>query len=268
METEESDDGKRPASDATCAADYTAVLLLAGCGTRIGTVTDEPKSLLPVAGLSILHRHLRAFARVGIRKVVLVVGYRKDLVVAEARSFESGPELTVISNDDYQNKGNGYSLYMGIEAAAGPVVIFDGDLVYSPEVLRRFVESGKSNGVVVGAARIDDIECTKALVDDDSIVRRMADKRAVSDDELADFRFAGEAFGMLKFDAEQRLALIGQCERFFAEPKNLPLNWEYLLASFLIDRDVVSEFEESRDWVEIDTPEDYELAQSKAERLD
>lgn len=249
-------------------ADYTAVVLLAGYGSRISSVTDDPKCLLPVGDKIILHRHLRAFKQLGIRKVVLVVGYRKEKVIDAARAVERDLEIKVVANDEYETKGNGYSLFMGIEAANGPVVVFDGDLVYSPAILERFLASDLPSGVIIGESSLDDIECAKALVDDSNMVRKTVDKRALTEEELAEYRFAGEAFGMLRFSEEHRLALLGLSHRFFADEANLLLNWEHLMSRFFLDRDVVCQFEESTDWVEIDTPEDYEAAKSKAAALD
>ncbi len=248
--------------------EFTAVVLLAGYGSRLREVTDEPKSLLPVGDKIILHRHLRAFKTVGIRRVVLVVGYQKDKVIAAAESVGRDLEIRIVANDDYDTKGNGISLLMGLTAASGPVVVFDGDLVYSPAILARFLEGDIPNALVTGAASLHDIECTKALVDDENMIRKTVDKRAVYDEELAEFRFAGEAFGMLKFSDEYRLRLLATCERFYADGDRMLLNWENPLNVFLTRHDVASQFEESTDWIEIDTPDDYRSAQEMAARLD
>ncbi|MGB0580330.1 MAG: NTP transferase domain-containing protein [Limisphaerales bacterium] len=249
-------------------SDYTAVVLLAGYGSRISSVTEDPKCLLPVGDKIILHRHLRAFKQLGIRKVVLVVGYRKEKVIEAARVVGTGLDIKIISNDEYETKGNGYSFFMGIEAASGPVVVFDGDLVYAPRVLKAFLEGEQSSGVIVGEASLDDIECAKALVDESNMVRKTVEKRAVTEEELAEYRFVGEAFGMLRFSEEHRLGLLGLSHQFFADESNLLLNWEHLMSVFFLDHDVECQFEVSTDWVEIDTAEDYETAKSKAANLD
>jgi len=250
------------------ASEYTAIVLVAGCGSRLREVTDEPKSMLPVGDKIILHRHLRAFKTVGIRKVVLVVGYQKEEVTEAARTVGLDLDIKFVANDEYETKGNGVSLLMGLRVAKGPVVIFDGDLVYSPAVLARFIAGNEPNALVTGAASIHDIECTKALVDDSDMIRKLVDKRAVDDGELEKCRFSGEAFGMLRFSDEHRLRLLAVCEEFYSDPGNLLLNWESPLNLFLAKHDVASQFEESNDWIEIDTPEDYRAAQELALRLD
>ena len=62
----------------------TAVVLAAGRGTRMGALTDTtPKSLLPVAGRPLIEHVLRGFARAGVRRAVVVIGYLGDRIEAD-----------------------------------------------------------------------------------------------------------------------------------------------------------------------------------------
>ncbi|MBL6765231.1 MAG: NTP transferase domain-containing protein [Verrucomicrobiae bacterium] len=249
-------------------SEHTAVVLLAGYGSRLSGLTRDPKSLLKVGDRSILKRHLAAFRRLGFRRVVLVVGYRKDLVIAEAGAAADALEIHVVANDDYERKGNGCSLLMGLEAAKGAVVVFDGDLVYSPSILERFMAGSARNAVLIGPAAMDDVECTKALTDETNHVRKMVDKRLISDEELIAHRFAGEAIGVMKFDDAHRLHLIELLRDYYSEENRLLHNWEHPLNRFIARHDVAGHHEASEDWIEIDTPEDFEAACAKADRLD
>ncbi len=89
-------------------------MLGAGSGTRISEITSDPKILLPIGDETILGRHLRIFASLGIHKVSVVVGYRKEKVIETAQQFSNELDLTFVCNDDFMNKGNGYSLFLGI----------------------------------------------------------------------------------------------------------------------------------------------------------
>lgn len=242
------------------AEDYTAIVLAAGYGSRIAEVTEDPKILLPINGRPILHRHLDIFVNLGIRNVVLVVGYRKQMIIDAAQPFADRLNITFVSNDDYTRLGNGYSLFYGIQNATGSSLIFDGDLVYSQDILARFAEDDHPNAVLVGAGSLDDIECAKTLVDEQNQARKTVDKRAVTDEELAQYKFAGEAIGVLKFDESRRQALVKLCEEFFSNEANLLLNWEHIMSVFFLDHDIWSHFEESDASVEIDTPDDYREA--------
>ena len=250
------------------ASEHTAVVLLAGYGSRLSGLTRDPKSLLRVGDRTILERHLSAFRKLGFQSVVLVVGYKKDLVVGAADSAADELEIRVVANDDYERKGNGCSLLMGLEAAKGPVVVFDGDLVYSPSILDRFMKESAPNAVLVGPASMDDVECTKALADDTNHIRKMVDKRLITDEELIAHRFAGEAIGVMKFDADHRKHLIELLREYYADEDRLLHNWEHPLNRFISRHDLAGHHEPSEDWIEIDTPEDFEAACAKADRLD
>lgn len=59
-----------------------AVILAAGEGTRLRPLTStRPKPMLPVAGKPILEWGLEALEESGVRKAVLVVGYRKEKIM-------------------------------------------------------------------------------------------------------------------------------------------------------------------------------------------
>ena len=58
-----------------------AVFLAAGKGERLWPLTEtSPKPLLPIANKPIIQHTLEALVEAGIRQVVLVIGYKGDLV--------------------------------------------------------------------------------------------------------------------------------------------------------------------------------------------
>lgn len=246
----------------TYLASATAVLLAAGRGARIASVTEEPKCLLRVGGESLLERHLAALEAVGVRDLCVVVGYRADRV-ADALSRARAHErffLRLVRNEDPERLGNACSLWLGLRAA-GPreVLVFDADVAYDAAVLADFGR-GPQDAILVGEGSLDDEECAKALVDSDGCVRLLVDKRAVTGEELAAYRFAGEAVGVLRFGPSTRQALVAAGEAFFADPARLPLNWEHLLNAFLPGQEVRARRAGEGRWIEIDTPEDYARA--------
>ncbi|MFT4587187.1 MAG: choline kinase [Candidatus Binatia bacterium] len=242
------------------AKDYTAIVLAAGYGSRIAEVTEDPKILLPINDKPILHRHLEIFANLGIKNVVLVVGFRKQMIIDAVQPFTDRLNIKFVSNDDYTRLGNGYSLFFGIQNATGPSLIFDGDLVYAKDILARFAEDDHANAVLVSTGSLDDIESAKTLVDEQNNVRKTIDKRAVTAEELAQYKFAGESIGVLKFDEAHRQELVELCEKFFSDEANLLLNWEHIMSVFFQDHDVWNHFDESDASIEIDTAEDYREA--------
>jgi NDP-sugar pyrophosphorylase family protein len=58
-----------------------AVILAAGKGTRMGTLTsDLPKPMLPVNGVPVLERIVRNLAASGISDILIVTGYKAEVV--------------------------------------------------------------------------------------------------------------------------------------------------------------------------------------------
>lgn len=242
--------------------DITAVILAAGGGTRIASLTADPKVLLRLGGRSLLERHLHILAELGVRRVILVVGYRREMVVHAAAGTAAalGLDIQFVDNDDYTVKGNGYSFYLGVQHAPGPVLACDGDVVYDPAVLRRFLDAAPESAILVGRGRLDDVECAKVLVDDRGFVRMTVEKRHVTAAEQVAYRFVGECASILKFGAEERRALVRTCRDFFADEGRLLLNWEHILNCYLPHRQIPFHFDASERWTEIDTPADFQRA--------
>jgi len=61
----------------------TVAILAGGFGTRLGELTrDVPKPMIPVGGRPYLERVIESFAHCGLRNIVLLTGYRGDVVEA------------------------------------------------------------------------------------------------------------------------------------------------------------------------------------------
>ncbi|WP_349253144.1 sugar phosphate nucleotidyltransferase [Bradyrhizobium sp. CIAT3101] len=60
-----------------------AIILAAGVGSRLRPLTEiRPKPLIEVLGIPILHNALRNLAALGVAETTVVVGYRKDDIMA------------------------------------------------------------------------------------------------------------------------------------------------------------------------------------------
>lgn len=240
----------------------TALILAAGYGSRIADVTTDPKSLLTINDKSLMDWHFESLAKVGIKDVVVVTGYKRDVLENYLEKFKSNFNLQYAVNDDYKVKGNTYSLFFGLEKVETDFLLFDADLIYETEILRAFVEDKNPNQILVGESSIDDIESAKAMIDKDGFVRMTIDKRAVTAEERSRFSFAGEAIGILKFSKEYRDDMFRECTKFLADEKNISKNWEHVMNEFLLTHDMSIHQAVSDKWVEIDNREDYERAKS------
>lgn len=238
----------------------TALILAAGYGSRIADVTLDPKSLLPVAGKALIDWHIEQLGELGVKNIVLVTGYKREMLEAHVTKFQKHSNITFAINDDYRVKGNTYSMLFGLEKVQGPVIVFDADLIYEKSILENFLNDERSSLVLVGENSIDDIEAAKTLVDQDGFVRMTIDKRAISDEEKQKFKFVGEAIGILKFSKSDRDDLEKACRDFLAKTENVSKNWEHVMNEFLITHNMSVHMAQSPRWVEIDNKEDYQKA--------
>jgi bifunctional UDP-N-acetylglucosamine pyrophosphorylase / glucosamine-1-phosphate N-acetyltransferase len=113
-----------------------AVVLAAGKGTRMKS--DLPKVLVPVLGRPMLHYVLDALHESGVEQVLVVIGYRGELVRAELAGREG---LTFV--EQTEQLGTGHAVMMCREALAGhegPVLVVAGDspLMQSSSVRQLF----------------------------------------------------------------------------------------------------------------------------------
>ena len=239
----------------------TVVLLAAGYGKRIRTLTDGPKCLLKIQGMTLLEWHFKIWRELGIKSVHLVLGYKQELIRSVAENYANDFDLSFSVNEDYERQGNTFSLYLGICNLLGSSLIFDADLIYETHILEKFLKDKQPNQILVGAGNLSDIECTKVLVDKEERVRILADKRSISEKELQRYRFIGEAVGILKFSQKCTRMLSEMAKNFLAKEENISLNWEHLLNQFIQKQDVGTHYFKKGKWIEIDTQEDFEEAQ-------
>ncbi len=127
-----------------------AVILAAGAGTRLGSLTEQvPKCLLPLGGRALLDHQLDALAGAGIRDVTLVAGFQAGRLVEYA-----GTRCRVLLNEDYASTNSIVSLHRASGAVRGEAFLFqNGDVLYSPQLIRRFVAAPPGNGCLVDPQR-------------------------------------------------------------------------------------------------------------------
>ena len=115
-----------------------AVYLVAGRGSRLGKTTEEtPKCLIPINKEPLLTRSLRQISELGVKKVILVVGYRSDDIENEYQSSYNGMELCYIHNKDWKTTNNLVSFYLAFPQIDSDYILLEGDLIYTDEEISK-----------------------------------------------------------------------------------------------------------------------------------
>jgi UDP-N-acetylglucosamine diphosphorylase/glucosamine-1-phosphate N-acetyltransferase len=100
-----------------------AIILAAGKGKRMGS--DLPKVLVPVCGRPMIRYVIDAVRATGINRILVVVGYRADLVRRELADLK---DLEFVVQDE--QLGTGHAIMMcedRLVGHEGPVLILAGD---------------------------------------------------------------------------------------------------------------------------------------------
>lgn len=123
-----------------------SVVLAAGRGNRLRPLTDSlPKVLVPISGKPLLSYHLEALRSAGVRRVVLVVGYRAPQVrhfVGDGASF--GLEVDYVVQVDPRGTGDAVRVARN-EVHSDPMLVCYGDVFLPDEtdLLRRFLRDSR-----------------------------------------------------------------------------------------------------------------------------
>lgn len=94
-----------------------AVILAGGFGTRLASVvSDVPKPMAPVAGKPFLERLLDRLETSGVRRVVLAVGYKSEIIRAHFGSRHA--RIEVHYSEEREPLGTGGALRLAFESHA------------------------------------------------------------------------------------------------------------------------------------------------------
>ena len=85
-------------------------------GRRLGTLTNNnTKCMVEVNGIKLIDRTLDTLAEVGIKRVVLVVGYNAQNVVDHVGEEYRGMSITYVENKVYDKTNNKMVLALVVE---------------------------------------------------------------------------------------------------------------------------------------------------------
>jgi D-glycero-alpha-D-manno-heptose 1-phosphate guanylyltransferase len=113
-----------------------AIILAGGMGTRLKDVIDDvPKSMAPINGRPFLEYQLDLLDRWGLKRIVLSVGYRKELIREHFGNEYKSLEL-VYSEED-EPLGTGGAIIQGLQHVKGySVFILNGDTYFDVNLQR------------------------------------------------------------------------------------------------------------------------------------
>jgi NDP-sugar pyrophosphorylase family protein len=154
---------------------HRAIILAAGRGTRMGSLTAEiPKPMLSVAGKPLLEHILDALRDAGIDQVCLVVGYRRETI----ETHFAGYPMKIQYRVQERLEGTARAVGLGRDfAGTEPALVTFGDIVCEPGDYRGMIERFASGAAgVLGAKWVEDPWQGAAIYEQDGVVTRIQEK--------------------------------------------------------------------------------------------
>ncbi len=153
------------------------LILAAGNGSRIAPLSGGvPKPLVPLFGVPLLEHILMSSQAAGIRRFVIVVGYRADLIRSwfAGRSF-ADISVTLIENREY-HKANGVSALAAKSELHDHFLMLMADHIFEPKTAQALLQQPLADDQVILAVdhRLDRIfdldDATKVRRDGNYII--------------------------------------------------------------------------------------------------
>lgn len=144
-----------------------AVIMAAGRGKRISQfIGDKPKCFLEIGGKRIIDHQLDILSKFGIKDIIMVVGYKKDLIVEEY----SDRNIHFVFNPFYETTNVLTSFWFAKDKVDDDFIYLHGDTIFD---IRIFEDMFKKDGDIV--LPIDRKDCEeedmKVIIDRAKIVK-------------------------------------------------------------------------------------------------
>ena len=221
---------------------------------RLRPLTDTmPKCLLKVGDRTLLQRTVDAMAATGISELVVVTGYRGEMI----REFLTAnyPQMTIhfLHNADYEHNNNIYSLWMAGQVVRGKeFLLMDSDILCDPKTVEA-VASQDETALALNRHELGEEEI-KVIVDDNM---RVVEISKVCSPQLA----LGESVGIEKMTAAYSEALFRELDVMIEQEGLIDIFYERAFER-LIPQGYSFKVVDTTDYFsyELDTPEDFERA--------
>lgn len=225
----------------------TAVILAAGRGKRLSSITGEaPKCLAEMGGRTLLARQMAQLRDVGLTQVVVVVGHQATAVAREA-----GPRVTLVHNPRHAVTNSLYSLWLARHLLHEGFVVLNCDVLCHPQMLSD-LSTSRHEDALLYAPHLPGQDYTdeemKLIVRKGRVVTL---SKSLAPD-LAD----GENVGIARFGREGARVLVEELSRLVAAGEErawLPAAF----SAFAERRPLYALPTRGYPWIEIDSPDDY-----------
>ena len=228
--------------------DFQAIILAAGCGTRMNLTTQKiPKCLLEIGKTTILDRQIDILFKNGIEDILIVTGYKSDLI--KKHLFKKN--VKIIYNKNYKKYDNLFSIWCVRDLIKTNFICIYGDLIFDEKLISSFLQSSNNSLIVDKPIHV---------YDSHSVIIKKSLIKNINFNTKNDTP-SGQFIGILKFN-DASIDLFKNGLDFFYQ--NDDLNGEFVrLIKLLLDKiDIHVFFTQENIWINVNNIKKYELAKN------
>jgi len=233
------------------------IILAAGLAKRLRPLTDSiPKCLLDLNGKNFLHRTIENLISCDIKDFIFVTGYRESMIKEYLNSNFKNINKIYITNTDFANNNNSYSLWMTKNYVKNNILLLDSDILFDYRVVKKLLDSKHQTCIALKNHKLDE-EQIKVIIDEKGKVLEIGK-------EVEIVKSAGESIGIEKLSRVFLDEIFKILDRKILEENNVNEFYETTFQEIINIKEEklnmygvdISEYE----CMEIDTIEDYEKA--------
>jgi len=243
-----------------------AIIIAAGTGSRLLPMTkDTPKTLLKVGSKTILDTQIDALKKANINDINIIVGYKSDKFLN--RNEKLFHNLDFLKNNILE------SLFYAESALNGDCLISYSDIIFKPKIVQDLIKSDDPISIVT------DKDWEKSYINRTMHPHDEAEKAQYNEHNnlvkigksISMNQTNAEFIGMLKLNPEgckifkeyYKIAKDKYLDKQFFSAKTFKQSYITDFLSYLIYNNIMIKcIHTEGNWMEIDTIEDYEKAQS------
>lgn len=245
-----------------------ALMLAAGMGKRLGRYTKNgAKCMVPVNGKALIEYAIEALVKNNIKRFVVVVGYKSDVLIdfINSKFNESnlnGMKIEFIENKVYDKTNNIYSLYMAKDSlCADDTILLESDLIFKPEIITKLINSPNPNLAVVSHFE-SWMDGTCTLLDDENNITGILDKAHFNWFDTKDYYKTVNIYKFSQdFSKNYYIPFLEAYQKAFG--KNEYYEAVLKVLSFLGASTLKGLPVSGDDWYEIDDPADLDIAENR-----
>jgi len=235
--------------------DFQAIILAAGKGSRFNSLTKNiPKCLLTIGKTTILDRQIDILLRNGIDDIVIVTGYKSNLI----KDHFSKKNIKIVNNEKYETFDSLFSIWCAKNFIKNSFICIYSDLIFDEELISSFLQNNINNSVIVDNP--PNVYDNHSVIIENSLIKNI-------NFNVKNKMPSGQFIGICKF-TNSSVSLFKKTLDFFKE--NNDLNGEFVrIIKSLIDQniDIHAFFVDKNTWININDETKLELAKKTFERF-